>query len=200
MGEYGPPPARSAERRRTNSPDHPIWELGPDELRALPFEIDLNPTPPPAPMKTVDNEWKRENPDSRWGRFVTELYEAIKVDPMVAWMTSADWAVLMVFLEDLDRELKPQVIGISAATFSKEAEEATGNGVVGGEAITAVVPMKGAKMSALVNMLKAFGIGEANRLRMQKEVTLFGDHKPEIGADEGDIAANRLELLQGGAS
>lgn len=198
MSEYGPPPLKSEERRRTNEPAHPIWKLGPDELKALPFAIDLDPTPPPLPSKSGEQAWKDAHPDRHWGRLVTELFEAVKVDPMRAWMTSADWATLMVMLEDLDRELKPQVVGITPVTYSKEAEEDTGNGTIGGEAITAVVPMKGAKMSALVNFLKAIGIGEANRLRMQKEIQLFSDHKPATQAGAGDIVGNRLELLQGG--
>lgn len=200
MADYGPPPLRSEERQRTNSPAHEIWKLGPDELKAMPFDIDLSPSAPELPTKSGLNDWKRENPDAHWGFFVTEWYERIKTDPMVVWMTSADWGALFILLEDLDRELKPQVVGISPASYSKEAEEDTGNGMIGGEVITAVVPMKGAKLSAVVNFLKAFGIGEANRLRMQKEIQLFEAERhtvqPTGGSDK--IAATRFELLQGG--
>lgn len=199
MGERGPVPARSEERRRANTPDHPIWKLGPDELKQMPFEIDLEPTPPEPPTITADEVWKAENPNERWCKLVRDWYEAIRVDPMVTWMTSADWGALMILLEDLDRELKPQVVGVTPVTYSRELDEDTGDGQLGGDAVYAVVPMKGAKMSAVVNFLKAFGIGEANRLRMQKEVQLFKEHQATIqpGAEE-DIVETRLELLQGG--
>lgn len=196
MGERGPVPLRDDERRRANAPDHPIWKLGHEELKAMPFKIDLNPTPPELPTKSGEQRWKDEHPDRHWGRLVTGWYEAIKVDPMVAWMTSADWGALMILLEDLDRELKPQVVGITPATYSQQLDE-----VIGGQPVLAVVPMKGAKLSAVVNFLKAFGIGEANRLRMQKEVQLFADHQPTTsGAGGDDIVSDRFELLQGGKS
>lgn len=195
MGDVGPVPARSEERRRRNAPAHPIWKLGPEELKALPFEIDLSPVAPELPAKSTDQRWKDEHPDRRWGKQVTEFYEAIKRDPMVAWMTAGDWAMVMIVLEDLDRELKPQVVGVTPAVYSTELQE-----VIGGEAITAVVPMKGAKLAALNNVFKSLGMGEGNRLRMQKEVTLFGEYISQLEGegDNGEIAATRLELLQGG--
>jgi hypothetical protein len=194
VADKGPVPLRSEERRRTNEPAHPIWKLGPDQLAALPFQIDMSPTPPPLPTRSEGQAWNDAHPDSKWCQLVTDWYEAIKVDPMVAWMTSADWGALMVLLEDLDRELKPQVVGITPATYSTQLDE-----VIGGEPVLATVPMKGAKMSAIVNFLKAFGIGEANRLRMQKEVQLFKEHATTVDAGGGDaIVETRLELLQGG--
>lgn len=196
MGDRGPTPLHSNERRRTNTPDHPIWKLGPDELAAMPFDIELAPAPPEVPTKSGDEQWKDEHPDAHWGRVVTELYEDLKRDPAVMWMTSGDWAWLKVMLEDLDREFKPQVVGISDTTYDSVMQE-----VVGGEAIFALVPVKASKMAAINQFMKSFGFGEANRLRMQKEVQLFTEFATTVKPESSeDIAASRLELLQGGQS
>lgn len=109
MGERGPAPRRDAERRRTNEPAHPIIKMGPEQLAALPFEVELNPEPP------VEG--------SHWTPVVAELWESLKVDPARKWMTSADWALTKVVLELLNQAMTAEdadgvLIGVNGATQS----------------------------------------------------------------------------------
>jgi len=195
MGDFGPPPLRSEERRRTNEPDHPIWKLDTEALAAMPFEIDLSPRAPEPPTKAEVDGWSKEHPEAHWGRIATRLYEGLKTDPAVAWLTSGDWAWIELLIEDIDRETKPQVVGISDSVWDPIDQD-----VVPGEPIFELVPMKASKLAAFNQAMKSLGFGEANRLRIHKEVTLFGEFAETVSsaATEEAVVATRLELLQGG--
>lgn len=85
MGDRGPTPRRDDERRRRNAPDHPIVKLTAAELALLPFEIDLEPSPP-----EVGEEWPE---------VLQDLWDALQKDPARKWMTAADWALTKVVME-----------------------------------------------------------------------------------------------------
>jgi hypothetical protein len=167
MGDRGPAPRRDAERRRRNAPAHPIVKMGPDELRSLGFEVDLNPEPPAAVEE--------------WHPLVMELWEALQVDPARMWMTSADWMATKIVCETLSRDLKPQVVGVTEA----------------GDVVRAVVPVKGANQTAILKHLASIGVTEAARLRLQKEITLHPAPPVEAdGINVVDIATRRQEEVQ----
>lgn len=167
MGTRGPAPRREGERRRRNAPDHPIVKMSRDDLQALPFEIDLEPEPPAA--------------EEKWHPLVQEFWTALQHDPARKWMTSADWAAAKLHFESISRDLKPQVVSVSED----------------GEPVMAVVPIKGANLAAYQKFLAAIGVMEANRLRIQKEITLFPPPETVIeGENVTDIATRRQDDVQ----
>lgn len=151
MGDRGPAPRRDAERRRVNAPAHPIVKMGQAELQRLPFAVDMEPEPPAA--------------GEHWEPKVKDFWAALIADPARKWMTSADWEATYMHFESMSRDLGEQVVGI------------TEHGTV----VKDRVPIKGANLGAYQKWFATIGVGEANRLRMQKEITLFPPPPTELG-------------------
>lgn len=134
MGDRGPAPRREAERRRTNDKGK-AQQIGASDLQELPFIVELEPQPGAAP--------------AHWPDVVKELWDALLVDPVRKWMTSADWASTKLVLELL-----------STAMTAKDSE---GN----------LLGVSANNQTAVLKHLSSIGVTEAARLRLQKEVTLF---------------------------
>ena len=92
MGERGPIPKRSEERRRNNKPETPTDHV---EI-AGPVEI------PPA------------NP--RWHKVARALYESLAASGQAKFYEPSDWAAAYLLAESLSRDLKPQVVGVVQTT------------------------------------------------------------------------------------
>lgn len=143
MGERGPAPRRKAVVRRRNKPDHPITNMGPDELNDLPFQIDLEPDPPASPAE--------------WHPIVQQFWDSLQTDPARSWMTSADWGATRVFCQTLSMELNEHIIH-----FDKD-----------GAPFYGIEAPRSGTLATFLQLLNHIGVTEAARLRLQKEVTLF---------------------------
>jgi hypothetical protein len=169
-GSRGPIPLRSEERQRTNEPAIPIVKTGVEdiELANLPFPIDVNPRPP--------------EKDSNWHPVAQQLFEAVCRSPEAMWMTPAGWAILVVDVEQLSRQLEEQVVGISP---------------LDGTPVYAQVPMQGAALAAHMKIWASMGLLEGDRRRMGREVTLHPARPQDGPLPEGvtDITKNRRALL-----
>lgn len=167
MGTRGPVPAREEERRRANAPAHPILKLGAEEMAALPFPIDLAPEPPKLEelQAEVAEEIDYDKPDrsGKWHPYVRELHERLQRDPSRVWNGPAAMALDLVMLENLDRLLKPRV--------AKVVPVEDGDPYV----IYDAVAMTGAEMAAVLKWASARGLYEADRLRIQKEITFYSE-------------------------
>lgn len=189
MGTRGPAPAREAERRRTNEPDHPIVKMGPEEMAALPFPIDLSPTPPdPRDFQPEEDEQstgrstilKRDK--NGWHPYATHLWEKLQSDPSRAWNGPAAIALDLAMCENLSRLLMPRI----AATLP-----ATEYGP--GEVIYERLPINGSEMAALLKWASARGLYETDRLRIGKEITFYAqsDGVPAPEAAKGHVISIR---------
>src|SRR5687768_7217341 len=87
----GQTPRRDGERRRRNKVEGGGMnaQVGPDELNALPFEVDLAPEPPDLASLLAQ--------DAEWHPLVRAVWEGMQTDPARKWMTSGDWAALAIF-------------------------------------------------------------------------------------------------------
>lgn len=172
VGTRGPAARRDAERRRRNKvegggeADH----IGPEDLKALPFEVNLAPEPPDLAEALAD--------ESAWHPLIATMWEEMKFDPARKWMTSGDWAALAIFCETLSRELEEQII-----TVTKEGIPVKGK-----------IPVKGATLGAYLKLLEHLGVTESGRLRLRKEVTLFPERGPELAAVTDIGAAREAEV------
>lgn len=139
-----------------------------DELQRLPFEVDVDPEPPAMP--------------DHWVPMVKEFWQMLLRDPARKWMTAGDWGAALLHFESMSRDLADQVVGITEK----------------GEVVKDKVPIKGANLGAYQKFLAVIGIGEANRLRIQKEVTLFPRPATELGDGTNvvDIRSAREDDVQ----
>ena len=166
----GPVPKKDAERRRRNRTPESEGSLS-----SIPAEVvDLD--------KAIAGEVEIPEMDPDWHPIAKQMWEAQIKSGQVLWMEPSDWAILYTLCESLSRDMKPQVIGISEET---------------GKAVMAVVPLKGASLSAY---LKAFASllmteGDRRRLRIELERQRRLDAAAEGEGKVVDIVAKRSELF-----
>lgn len=175
----GPAPKRAEERERRNKPDGDITQLGPEELKRLPFDVELMVEPPP--------------PGEKWEHGARQVYEATLRDPARMWMGPADWAVHWLLCEDISRNLAPQYVAIKEGGIELETGEQVADSVVRER-----LPLKGASLTAYTKWFGMIGVGEASRLAMRREITFHEQPRQEL-ASVTDIVDDREGLFQDGA-
>lgn len=92
MGEHGPIPKRSEERRRNNKPETPQDSV---EVTGL---IKIPPANP------------------RWHKTARQIYESLEDSGQAKFYEPSDWAAAYLLAESLSRDLKPQALGVSQIT------------------------------------------------------------------------------------
>lgn len=92
MGERGPVPKRSDQRRRRNEP---AVEVKKGEGTA---DVDR----PPA--------------EERWHPIAKQWYESLALSGQAKWYQPSDWATAVLIAESISRDLKPQVVGVHPET------------------------------------------------------------------------------------
>jgi hypothetical protein len=91
MGERGPVPKRSSQRRRSNKPAIPT----------TPVEI-----PAAAPVPVPDS-------DQTWHPVARSWYEALAVSGQAQFYEPSDWATAVLLAESMSRDLSPQFVGFT---------------------------------------------------------------------------------------
>jgi hypothetical protein len=86
MGERGPAPKRSTQRRRTNKESKP-------ETITVPGEVD------------------QPKPKQGWHPIAKRWYESLADSGQSAFYEPSDWAMAYLIAENLSRELKPRFVG-----------------------------------------------------------------------------------------
>jgi hypothetical protein len=92
MGEHGPIPKRSEERRRRNKPESPAETV----------EVAGTVEMPPAPRG--------------WHAIARGLYESLQDSGQSKFFEPSDWQAAYLLCESLSRDLKPQAVGVSLVT------------------------------------------------------------------------------------
>lgn len=146
-GAGGPVPKRSDQRRRRNKAQEP--------------------TKAPAGGDGGGDERK---PHSRWHPIAKRLYLSAAQSGQASFYEESDWATLYLLCESIDRELKPQIVGM-----------------VEGEPVTRAVPPKGASLAAWSKLMTSLLFTEGDRRRAQLEL-----QRP--GAEGGEEVAGVSEL------
>jgi len=88
MGERGPVPKRSEERRRHDEPETPI-----DKVDAV----------GPVDIPTAN---------ARWNPVAKRIYESLESSGQAKFYEASDWAAAYLLAESLSRDLKLQVVGV----------------------------------------------------------------------------------------
>lgn len=100
MGERGPVPKRSSQRRRRNKDSEP------EQVKTTPVEV----VAPPA--------------DEDWHPVARAWYEALARSGQSAFYEASDWATAVLVAENMSRELKPQVVGMKTDENGAQTEPA----------------------------------------------------------------------------
>ena len=151
MGERGPIPKRSEQRRRRNKP--PTGET----------------TKAPAASDGGDGDERK--PHSRWHPVAKRIYQSAAQSGQARFYEESDWATLYLLCESIDRELKPQVVGM-----------------VEGEPVTRAIPPKGASLAAWSKLMTSLLFTEGDRRRAQLELV-----RPDAGGGEEVAGVSELE-------
>ena len=91
MGERGPVPKRSTQRRRTNSP--------------APQAVTVAPAPGDAPR-----------PNSKWHPVAKRWFESLGQSGQSRFYEPSDWATAYLIAESISRELRPQPVRMGEST------------------------------------------------------------------------------------
>lgn len=130
----GPPPKRSDERRRRNKDAVATQKVDVAELSSHEVEI---------PVASED-----------WDPVTVMIWESLPRSGQAIFYEPADWAAAYLMCESIDRDLKPQVVGITET----------------GEVIRDVIPLKGASLSAYIKMMTSLLMTEGDRRRARIEL------------------------------
>lgn len=158
----GPPPKRSAERRRRNKDAVETTTVDLDQ--ALSGEVEI-PTPP----THVDEETGEIT--HLWHPIAEEWYLSLAKSGQAIFYEASDWSTAYLLAESLSRDLKPQPIGVHEET---------------GEIKWAAIPLKGASLNAYLKGMSALMTTEGERRRMRIELERK-KQRDAAGGDDGVI-------------
>lgn len=97
-------------------------------------------------------------PDGDWHEIAKRWFQSLGRSGQSQFYEPSDWAMAYLIAESISRDLKPQAIGIVE------------DGPKAGEVVRAVIPMKGASLSAYLKAMTALMVSEGDRRRMRMEI------------------------------
>lgn len=150
MGQRGPVPKRSSQRRRQNK------ESEPEKVEAPAVEVE------------------RPAADEDWHPVARAWFESLAVSGQSVFYEPSDWATAVLVAESISRELKPQVVGMMTDENGAQLEPAF-----------AVVPMKGAALSAYLKAMTSLLVTEGDRRRAGVELERASAGGSVAGDDAG---------------
>lgn len=104
-----------------------------------------------------------------WHPLARAWYESLGRSGQRVFYEPSDWATARLIAESLSRDLKPQPVGVDKET---------------GEAVMAVIPLKGASLAAYLKAMASLLVTEADRRRASIEL-----QRPEpSGEGASDVA------------
>lgn len=182
MGDRGPIPKRSEERRRRNTPERPVDRVAigadADDL----FGDDL-------PDERVEHRHETDRvvavecppADENWHSIAKMLYTSLQDSGQSMFYEPSDWAAAYLVCESISRDLDEQVVGVTET----------------GQTVKDFIPMKGASLGAYTKILGELGVTEGSRRRLSIELTRAQPERPAGELPEGvvDITSARRDLL-----
>lgn len=167
----GPAPLPDDVRQRRNVPaSGEQTKVGADDM---PDYVDLNPTPP--------------EPNEKWHPVAREIYDALLTDPARMNMTSADWALSKMMIENISRDMKPQVVATIPGTVQ--------DGIaIPGDVIRDTVAMNGARMAAVLKWAAMINLTDAARRSVGLHIRL-GVTIDDLAGQQADVVKNRSDLF-----
>lgn len=164
--------------RRGPAPKDPDVRLNPNATTRvdvkvnaadLPDYIDSNPTPP--------------EPNEKWHPVARQIYDGLLTDPARLNMTSGDWALSMMAIENISRDLKPQVVAVIP-----------GSDGVPGDVVRDTVAMNGSRLNTVLKWAMSIGLTDAARRSMGIHLRL-GVSTDDLNGPTDGVVLDRAELF-----
>lgn len=155
MGERGPIPKRTEERRRRNKTNDQGESLEVDQVDLTSFDGgDVVPVPEPNP---------------NWHPAALAIWEAAADSGQRVFFEKSDWAVLALLCSQITQHYRDDLV-IEKVKLPME------NGSGGGEELVrGSMPMNGGTISAILKGFASLGLTEGDRRRMRLELKRGGD-------------------------
>jgi len=171
IGRPGPPPLPDDVRQRANTPvSGEQTVVTPSDM---PDYVDSNPKPP--------------EPNEKWHPVARAMYDALLTDPCRMTMTSGDWALSMLTIENVSRDMKPQVV----ATIPGTVEDGI---AIPGDVIKDTVAINGSRMANVLKWAAMVGLGHANRMSMGMNIRM-GTTTEDLHGKPSGVVKNRADLF-----
>lgn len=151
----GPPPKRSEERRRRNRDAVETQKVDIAELSSHDVEIPVA--------------------DEGWDPVTKMIWDSLPRSGQAIFYEPADWAAAYLMCESIDRDLKPQVVGITEQ----------------GEVVRDVIPLKGASLSAYIKMMTSLLMTEGDRRRARIELERQKAKDAAAGGDNKVVSISK---------
>jgi len=172
----GPPPKRSAERRRRNKDVVETTVVDLDTLVSADIEI---PTPP---VRYEDDEGEElDEPEWSWHPTAMLLWDSATRSGQSIFLEPSDWAALYMMCEQVHLGLKPRPVVIGEA---------------GGEPVIQYmqVPMPGSTLQAVQKMMSSLMMLEGDRRKLRVE--LERKKQRDAAASGGNVTS--ISKVRGG--
>jgi hypothetical protein len=130
-----------------------------------------------------------ENGTPRWEPEVMLVFESFAKSGQSQFYEPSDWAQVHILMEALDRELKPQFVGMQTLPDGSNRP------------MTKKVPIKGATLNAIRSWMAALLASEGDRRRIQLELERANRVGPTAASNISEGQAKVLDLkarLSGG--
>lgn len=115
--------------------------------------------------------------DENWHPVARRWFDSLARSGQSFYYQDSDWATAVLIAESMSRDLKPQVVGIT--------EE--------GEPVRAVIPLKGASLSAYLKAMTVLLVTEGDRRRLRLELER-NDEPQESGSEVTELDSFRSRL------
>lgn len=195
MGARGPVPKRSAQRRRRNKQAAPekvqpvtppsgrpdAAELADGHTKAQLLElaatagVEVSKGLRKAEIAAAIVEaTDHQASDERWHPVAKRWFDSLAESAQSKFYEPSDWALAFIIAESISRDLKPQVVGVHPET---------------GELLFAVIPMKGASLSAYLKAMTALIVSEGDRRRAGLEIEQPPPANAAGGGDDAEVVS-----------
>lgn len=121
-------------------------------------------------------------PSEDWHPVARQLYEALRDSGQAHFYEPSDWATAYLIAESISLDLKPQFVG-----FAQTGRDTT-------EAEFAVIPLKGASLSAYLKALSSLLATEGDRRRARLELVRAANVDEDEAAAVVQLAAYREQV------
>lgn len=184
----GPPPKRSAERRRRNKDAVETTVVDLDTLISADVEIPM----PPIRYEDEDGV-ELDEPEWVWHPTAMSLWDSAQRSGQAIFMEPSDWASLYMMCEQVHLNLKPRPVVIG---------EANGEPVIQ----YMQVPMPGSTLGAVTKMMGSLMFLEGDRRKMrielerkkQKDAAASGGNVSSISKVRGERFKRANEAAEAG--
>lgn len=129
-------------------------------------------------LSKLDGEVTALEADPNWHSVAILVFESLHESAQVVFWEPSDWAVAYLLCTNLSRELQPQFVGMQT-----DADGST-------HPHTAVVPMKGASLTAYLKGFTNLLMTEVDRLRAGIEIS----RAAQLGQPDEDGADNIVDF------